>query len=335
MSGSYENIENEDENIQDQIVMTPTFSSPDSQSLLLDKEDRDRLDLLDDLEDNNEQNNYNDENDTEIQQQQSLEPIKAIKQQKQKKSTIDDIKEETSKYLKSIIYGGMDGLVSIFVSIAVVASGDAKITVLLVVVLSKLIAGAISMGMGDYLGTQADVDFAKGERKREAWEVEYYIEGEKKEMVEIYLERGLPIDVATEVVDILAKNPKGFVDIMMVEELGIMPDTESEVAWKNGLVNFCSFLVFGIIPLLPYLAFLAVASAYGLSTQENLGTFISVIAISIITLFLMGVFKAKLTDTVWWKNGITTVIFGCLGAVVGFLTVEIIKKIFPDVDISG
>ncbi|KAF2070077.1 hypothetical protein CYY_008603 [Polysphondylium violaceum] len=247
----------------------------------------------------------------------------------------EDLKFDHSKYLKSIIYGGMDGLVSIFVSIAVVASGDAKITVLLVIVLSKLIAGAISMGMGDYLGTQADVDYAKGERKREAWELEYYPEGEKKEMVEIYTSRGVPYDVASEVVEILSKNPKGFIDIMMVEELGITPDAETEVAWKNGMVNFLSFLVFGIIPLLPYLFFMIIAASAGLPNKENIGTFITVIILSVVTLFGMGVFKAKETDTVWWKNGISTVLFGCLGALIGFLTVEILKLIFPDIDLSG
>eukprot|EP01132_Coremiostelium_polycephalum_P007965 gene7965-9798_t len=255
----------------------------------------------------------------------TISKIKSIKK--------EDLKLDTSKYIKSIIYGGMDGLVSIFVSIAVVASGNAKVTVLLIVAISKLIAGAISMGMGDYLGTQADVDFAKGERQREAWEVEYYIEGEKKEMVDLYMQKGIPENVATEVVEILAKNPKGFVDIMMVEELGIMPDAESEVAWKNGLVNFVSFLIFGIIPLLPYLALLIVAAVWGNQQFEILGTFITVAGVSVITLFLMGIFKAKSTDTVWWKSGFSTVFFGCIGAAIGYVTVVIIKKIFPNVDI--
>jgi len=251
------------------------------------------------------------------------------------KSSPPSNKFELSKYLKSIIYGGMDGLVSIFVSIAVVASGDATIAVLLVIVLSKLVAGAISMGMGDYLGTQADVDYAKGERKREAWEVEYYLEGEKKEMVDIYISRGVPLDVATEVVDILAKNPKGFVDVMMVEELGIIPDAELETPWINGMVNFISFLIFGIVPLIPYLVYLLIADLDHLSTSPNLPTFLSVIGLTIVTLFGMGIYKANATNTQWWKSGIITVFFGCIGAVVGYMTIYIIKKIDPSIDISS
>jgi hypothetical protein len=35
--------------------------------------------------------------------------------------------------------------------------------------LAKLFAGAISMGVGDWLGTAAEVEMAKRERKREEW----------------------------------------------------------------------------------------------------------------------------------------------------------------------
>ncbi|EFA86545.1 DUF125 family protein [Heterostelium album PN500] len=247
----------------------------------------------------------------------------------------EDLKLDTGKYIKSIVYGGMDGLVSIFVSVAVVATGQASIGLLLSIAFAKLVAGAISMGMGDYLGTQADVDFAKGERQRESWEVEYYPEGEKKEMVEIYVSKGIPLEIATEVVDILAKNQKGFVDIMMVEELGIMPDTENEVAWKNGLVNFVSFLIFGIIPMLPYFVLLIVAKTDGLNLEHgNNPTFYTVIALTVVTLFLMGVFQAKTTDSNWIKKGLITVILGVIGAFSGYITVEIVRLIDPTIDIN-
>ncbi|EAL62565.1 transmembrane protein [Dictyostelium discoideum AX4] len=281
---------------------------------------------------NNNKNNNNNENNNENNE---IERSQIILQPIIRKPKIEKKQSFLSKYLKSIIYGGMDGLVSIFVSIAVsFSSSDAKISVLLIIVLSKLVAGAISMGMGDYLGTQADIDFARGERKREAWEVEYYLEGEKSEMVEIYTKKGIPEEVAREVVDILSLNPKGFVDVMMVEELGIMPDVESQTPWKNGLVNFTSFVFFGILPLLPYLAFLAIATVAKIPSDQHLYLFLIVIGITALTLFLIGIFKAKSTDTKWYKSGATTVIFGVIGAAAGLGTVELIKVIFPNVDIS-
>ncbi len=47
------------------------------------------------------------------------------------------------------------------------------------------------MGMGDYLSEKAEIEYAMAERKREAWEVENYIEGEKVEMVDIYVAKGM------------------------------------------------------------------------------------------------------------------------------------------------
>jgi vacuolar iron transporter family protein len=47
----------------------------------------------------------------------------------------------------------------------------------LILSLAKLLSGAISMGVGDWMATAADVDLAKTERRREMWECDNYIEG--------------------------------------------------------------------------------------------------------------------------------------------------------------
>ncbi|KAK5579351.1 hypothetical protein RB653_009033 [Dictyostelium firmibasis] len=328
---SNENDDNNDEN--DNVDSNNNENNDENENE--NKNENDNVDSNNNNNENNNNENNNDNIEKNENDNDNIEKNEIILQPIVRKPKIEKKQSFLSKYLKSIIYGGMDGLVSIFVSIAVsFSSADNKISVLLIIVLSKLVAGAISMGMGDYLGTQADIDFAKGERKREAWEVEYYLEGEKSEMVEIYTKKGIPEEVAREVVDILSLNPKGFVDVMMVEELGIMPDVESQSPWKNGLVNFTSFVIFGVLPLLPYLAFLAIATAAKIPSVQHLYLFLIVIGITALTLFLIGIFKAKSTDTKWYKSGATTVIFGVIGAAAGLGTVELIKVIFPDVDIS-
>lgn len=50
---------------------------------------------------------------------------------------------------------------------------------------------------------------------------------------------------------ILAKNKIAWVDIMMVEELGLLPNEENPM--KNALVTFISFVVFGLMPIIPFL----------------------------------------------------------------------------------
>ncbi len=127
---------------------------------------------------------------------------------------------------------------------------------ILILGVANLIADAISIGLGDYISSKAEDDVIVGERKREEWEIENYLQGEKQEMVDLYTKRGLSRSDAVTVVDILAKDKKVimmilknckkiqilinfshflmlflqiFLYIMVVEELGIMPEREGEV----------------------------------------------------------------------------------------------------------
>ena len=66
-------------------------------------------------------------------------------------------------------------------------------------------------------------------------------------MVEIYREKGIDQADAKEIVHYLSKYKKAWVDVMMVEELGIVKEEESPI--NNALVTFFSFVIFGFIPL--------------------------------------------------------------------------------------
>ena len=59
---------------------------------------------------------------------------------------------------------------------------------------------------------------------------------------------------AKAMLDVMAKYPEVFLRTMMLEELGLMPPEGDEAPWKNGLVMFFSFTVFGSIPLIGYIA---------------------------------------------------------------------------------
>ena len=71
-------------------------------------------------------------------------------------------------------------------------------------------------------------------------------------MKEIYLKKGLKEEEAQSLVNILEKNPEYWVDVMMVEELGILHSDEDPT--KNAIVTFFAFVIFGFMPVLPYIA---------------------------------------------------------------------------------
>lgn len=89
----------------------------------------------------------------------------------------------------------------------------------LAIALSLLVAMGISWGLFDYFTSVSDVGYARAEMRREIWEYDNYPDGEKKEMVEIYVSKGLPKQDAIELVDVLSRNSTIFIDTMMAEGL--------------------------------------------------------------------------------------------------------------------
>ena len=155
------------------------------------------------------------------------------------------------QYLKSAVYGGLDGTITTFAVVAGVAVASLNAGVVLILGFANLIGDGISMAIGDFLSTKSENEYHKAERQREAWEAEHYPDGEKKEMVELYAGKGIKQKDAKQMVDCMCKYKDAWVDIMMVEELGIVESKESPL--KNAVVTFISFCVFGLIPLIAYL----------------------------------------------------------------------------------
>jgi len=209
------------------------------------------------------------------------------------------------KYIKSVVYGGLDGIVTTFAVVAGVNGASLSAGIVLILGFANLVADGLSMAIGDFLSTKSEMEYQKAERAREAWEVEHYPEGEKKELVEIYEAKGIPAADARQMVDTVSRHPKAWLDIMMVEELGILPEEESPL--KNALITFASFAVFGFIPLLatilarvvPFLA----ANAFPVS-----------IALVAVTLFALGAAKTKVTGRPWFASGLETLLVGGITA---------------------
>ena len=108
------------------------------------------------------------------------------------------------------------------------------------------------MAVGDYLSSKAERDFYSTEKEREKWEAKNYPKGEKMEMIDIYMKRGLSKFDASKLVSIISKKKNFFIDQMMIEELKLMDSSKSSPL-KNALVTFISFSVFGLIPILIFL----------------------------------------------------------------------------------
>jgi len=111
-------------------------------------------------------------------------------------------------------------------------------------------------------------------------------------MVELYTKRGLNQTDAKRVVDIMSKNHEHFVNVMMVEELNIMPPDPEESQAKMGLVTFLSFVLFGLVPMISYVF----ASVRGMQVprEQFNPLFISCGILTLLTLFGLGAITVRL-----------------------------------------
>ena len=227
--------------------------------------------------------------------------------------------DETSEYVKSIVFGGLDGIMTTFAIVNAAAGGGGDWKMVLLLGLSNVVADGFSMGFGEFVGGDAERDHAIVERSREEWEVANCLEDEKSEMVEIYKERGLSEEDSKTIVDILAKDPKLFVDFMMVDELGIYCDLDDKWGpFKQGVVMFISFILFGSVPVLPYL------STVGKGVD---GTYAAALIITAAALAILGAVKGHLTGFSKLNSALVMLFNGTVSGVVSFGTGLLVQNI--------
>jgi VIT1/CCC1 family predicted Fe2+/Mn2+ transporter len=229
--------------------------------------------------------------------------------------------QQTGQYIKSAVYGGLDGCVTTFAVVAGVAGASLSGGVVLILGFANLIADGLSMAIGDYLSTKSEQEYQRAERKREEWEVEHYPEGEKRELVELFAAKGMPEEDAEKVVEIFAKHPKAWVDVMMTEELGILHSEESPLA--NAVVTFFSFALFGLIPLLAYLLVALMPSLTG-------STFPVACGCTAATLFVLGALRVRITGRNWIRSGFETLFVGGIAAAAAYVVGAILGHWLPE-----
>jgi len=179
---------------------------------------------------------------------------------------------------------------------------------------AEMFAGAVSMGLGAFLGTRAERDWYERERQREELEVAKIPHLEKEELREIYRKKGLDGETLERVVDAFTANEKRWVDIMMSEELGLQPVDSSPLS--AGLVVGLSYVLAAAVPLVPYL-FLVGVSALLASA-----------AITGAALAGVGVAKARLTQRPALRAGVETLLTGLVGSAICWAIGRAIAHLF-------
>lgn len=214
--------------------------------------------------------------------------------------------------IRAAIFGINDGLVSNASLIFGIAGAHAGPSLLLLTGIAGLLAGACSMGAGEYVSVRSQREMLEYQLKLEKEELELYPEEEAEELALIYEARGIPRADAVKISQLLIKNPEKALETLAREELGINPH-DLVSPWGAAISSFISFAMGAFIPLLP---FIFSTSAYNLRMTVIL-TGISLFSVgALMSLFtqrsaLWSGFRMLLIGTL--AGGLTYVIGGLLG----------------------
>ena len=221
-----------------------------------------------------------------------------------------------AKYIKNIIYGGLDGIITTFAIIAASVGAKLESKYIIAIGFANLFADGLSMGLGDYLSSYFENKYINSEKKKEEYEYEHNKDCENQELIELYQNEGLELQDSESIVNIISSKPKYkdfYIKRMMKLELGLeIPDIRDNPI-KEGLITGISFIIFGLVPVLTYLFF-------HISNYDNYNTIFGInCLITIIILFTLGTIQAKITKQDWKKGGLLLTIHGSLASSVAFL----------------
>lgn len=183
------------------------------------------------------------------------------------------------EYLKQIVYGGNDGIVTTFAVVAGFAGfgvdGAAQVggVAVLLFGIANILADGTSMGLGEFLSSRSERDLYIAHRNKELIEMRERPEVERAEVITILNSHGVTPDDAADMTTILERNPHLMADFMMVYELG-MADTTGESPALKGLFMFVAFILFGAVPLSPYFFLDPSANTFTISITATFGALV-------------------------------------------------------------
>jgi VIT1/CCC1 family predicted Fe2+/Mn2+ transporter len=174
--------------------------------------------------------------------------------------------------------GANDGIVSTSSLILGVAAAHVSQTNILISGTAALVAGAMSMATGEYVSVHSQADTEAAALAQERAELEGDFAGERRELTDIYVRRGLDFNLATQVAaQLMAHDALGS---HARDELGLSAGTRARPL-QAALTSAGSFATGAILPL-------AVAV---LAPQRYL--MISVVIVSLLCLLFLGGWSAR------------------------------------------
>ncbi|MGB5236743.1 MAG: VIT1/CCC1 transporter family protein, partial [Flavobacteriaceae bacterium] len=189
--------------------------------------------------------------------------------------------------------------------------------IIIVLGFANLLADGFAMSVGAYLSSKSNKDNYQKYRQIEYREIKDTPEDEREEIRQIYRAKGFSGDLLEQVVQVITSDKDRWVNDMMREELEMFDEDKSPIA--IGAVTYISFIFIGLIPLIIYVVDLF----YPLN--ENLFLISSIL--TALGFLIIGLFKAHVNHTFYWKGMLETLLLGGIAAVVAYYVGDLLQSL--------
>ena len=153
--------------------------------------------------------------------------------------------------LRATIFGVSDGLVSNLALVMGFAGAQADPEIVMLAGVAGLLAGASSMGAGEYVSMRAQRELYERQIALEEMELALAPEEERAELALIYRAKGVPAAEAQQIADRIFQNREVALDTLVREELGLDPEALG-APWGAAIGSFLAFAAGAIVPVLAY-----------------------------------------------------------------------------------
>lgn len=210
----------------------------------------------------------------------------------------------SSGWLRASVFGAMDGLVSNIALIAGIAAAGAPRQIVVLTGLAGLVAGAISMALGEFTSVRTQNEQVASEVRTERLALARNPEGERAELTALFMRIGMDEQTAHAGALQVHADEERALRVHLTHELGLDPD-ETPSPWVASISSFVFFALGALIPLLPYL--------FGFDS----------LALSLLAggvgLFAAGALATRFTSHRWWIGASRQLAFGGVAVAVTYI----------------
>jgi len=208
--------------------------------------------------------------------------------------------------LRAAVLGASDGLTTNLSLVMGVAGANLPGHTILFTGLAGMLAGALSMSIGEWLSVQSARELYTHQIAVERQELLEMPAEEREELALIYEAKGIDRETANRMAERIMSQGEAALDTLAREELGIDPEELGGSAWTASIMSFMLFAIGAVIPVIPF--------AFGSGTVAVLFSLL----LGILGLFIVGVGITLTTGAPLLKSAGRQVLLGLAAAAITF-----------------